>query len=489
MKKNNSKIRSNFVKESLMDYNNLAETLKENTADAVKSIFDEEVRKTYADILNESEDEEDKDYDVGEVEDTESNDDVDAKDENAEGTEGVTDTEEPEGSEDETKPEEETPEDETPDNSEDGVEKDGEGNDDEWSEFDNYKVGDNKYDFSNAKDDEIVKVYKLLKDDDQVNVIQDKDNIQIKDNETGAEYIIQKNDNGEETPEEEPEENSENDMEDNNDNMNESRLFEIVLEDKEGYTDNYQDKDVMTGNNVNEPSKSGRDWDKGVPHTAEKPWSKVNKKAAPFNKEASTVTEEEEEIKDESSEEPTMEEATNVGGFVQQNSTVMSHIPNSKGRNARNARVAGVKTKGTSTPRYNGEAEAATNEAILKKANKILKENQELKDALGKFKSILSEAAVTNLNLGGIIKLMTENATSTDEKKEIVRRFGAEAHTIDESKNLYTVISNELKNKPKPTITEAEQISAEGSKRINESKIYQDEDIISSLDLMHRMKL
>src|SRR5574344_553082 len=105
MKKNNSKIRSNFVKESLMDYNNLAETLKENTADAVKSIFDEEVRKTYADILNESEDEEDKDYDVGEVEDTESNDDVDAKDENAEGTEGVTDTEEPEGSEDETKPE------------------------------------------------------------------------------------------------------------------------------------------------------------------------------------------------------------------------------------------------------------------------------------------------------------------------------------------------------------------------------------------------
>ena len=49
--KKNGKIRSNFVKESLLDYNNLANTLKENTEGAVRDLLKETVLEQYAKIL------------------------------------------------------------------------------------------------------------------------------------------------------------------------------------------------------------------------------------------------------------------------------------------------------------------------------------------------------------------------------------------------------------------------------------------------------
>ena len=49
--KKNGKIRSNFVKESLLDYNNLANTLKENTESAVRDLLKETVLEQYAKIL------------------------------------------------------------------------------------------------------------------------------------------------------------------------------------------------------------------------------------------------------------------------------------------------------------------------------------------------------------------------------------------------------------------------------------------------------
>ena len=54
-------------------------------------------------------------------------------------------------------------------------------------EFDKYKVSDDEYDFSNAEDEEIVKVYKLMKNDD---LLVHKDMTRsIQDNETGAVHI------------------------------------------------------------------------------------------------------------------------------------------------------------------------------------------------------------------------------------------------------------------------------------------------------------
>ena len=499
----NKNIRSKVVKESLLDYNALANSLKENTESAVKTLLDEAVRDTYAKLLSEDDD---KDYEEEEVEDTSSDitndaESVDAATDDVEGTDTGMEADEPiddaavEGGDDTVV---------------DGAEEGGEPSDegDEWAEFDKYKISDDEYDFSNAEDEEIVKVYKLMKNDDQILVHKDDNgNVNIQDNETGAEYLINLGDNGEATgvAASEPSDDvitddegaddfgAEDDFENENNDMNESteRMFELVLEydSNVGYTDNYQKKDVMTNPGMSEPGKNVNDWDAGVPHGTEKPWSgypgKKNKADKPFNAGKGKQLEEEEAV--EGAVEAPVEEATNVGGFVQQNSTPKSHVSNSNGRNARSMSKGGKRVKGTVTPRYSGGEENTVSESFMKRANKVLAENKELKATLTDVMASLKEAAVTNHNLGMIIKLISENSTTHDEKKEIISRFSNEAKTVEASKNLYESISRDLQKSKKMNITEEASLTVEGSKKINETKIYQSPDVLDSLDLMHRM--
>ena len=499
MKKNN-KIRSKAVKESLLDYNNLATTLKENTEDAVKNLLSETVRDTYAKLLSEDNDD---DYDEEEVDDTDSGttaDDANPDDTGAESDSSVDDDADDDTDDDDdidAQADDDSDDDADDDVDDDSVEADEEDvaddeDGDDWAQFDKYKVADGEYDFSKADDDEIVKVYKLLKDDDQVLVHNEGGKVDIKDNETGAEYLVdlggdeaEVDDDAED--ETDPFEDADSEFEDNEeDNMNESteRIFEIALNEYDsnvGYTDNYQSKDAMTTPDMSEPGKNVNDWDAGVPKGKSKPWSgypgKKQKADKPFNSGKGKTVEEDDEL----------EEATNVGGFVQQNSTSKSHVPNSSGRSARSASKGGIRIKGTVDPRYDGSgANDVKNESIMRKANKIYTENKQLKQALGKFRNVLQEAAVTNMNLGQIIKLISENSTSQDEKKEIIARFGKEAKTIEQSKNLYESISNDLKKANKMNLTES-NLSATGSKKINETPIYKSNDLMESLDLMHRV--
>ena len=187
----NKNIRSKVVKESLLDYNALANSLKENTESAVKTLLDEAVRDTYAKLLSEDDD---KDYEEEEVEDTSSDitndaESVDAATDDVEGTDTGMEADEP--IDDATV---EGGDDTVVDGAEEGGEPSDEG--DEWAEFDKYKISDDEYDFSNAEDEEIVKVYKLMKNDDQILVHKDDNgNVNIQDNETGAEYLINLGDN------------------------------------------------------------------------------------------------------------------------------------------------------------------------------------------------------------------------------------------------------------------------------------------------------
>ena len=482
---------SKYLKESLLDYETLANSLKENTKMTVRTLLDEAVRNTYNQILSEAEEDEDK-YEVEEVEDTTSDESNEADEKNTDSEESVTDSDDVA-----------TTDDDSSDNTLEGDTESGDGDDateitsaeitdepngEEWADFDKYKITGDEYDFSKADDEEIVKVYKLLKDDDKVMVSVDNNKVELKDNESGAEYLIDlgsaKNNSDDATDtiadnESVFDENTENDMDAK---MNESKFFEIVLNEYDshvGYTDNYQKKDVMTTPNNDEHGKNVNTWDAGVPKGKSKPWAgKGNSKPYEIkvNEEDEAVTEEQEE---------TVDEATNVGGFVQQNSTSKSHVPNSNGRKARNSSVAGVKTKSTSEPRYD---KANTNESkMVAKVNKILDENKKLQTALDGFKKVLMEANVTNHCLGKIVKLISENSTTSDEKKEIIKRFGKEVKTIEESEKLYESISNELKKNKQISIEEDKQFTANGSQKINETKIYQTKDLMDSLELMHKI--
>ena len=569
-------IRSKVVKQSLLDYNTLAKSLQENTEGAVKNLLSETVRDTYAKLLSEADDEE---YKVDEVEQDEDGMD-DGEVEGAAGAGGSNDAETDGGAEDGS--------DNVGAGKSAGAEDEGEmleddadADGDDWAEFDKYKVSDDEYDFSNAEDEEIVKVYKLMKNDDQILVHKDEDKVKIQDNETGAEYIIDLGDDGEaagvgavesgeddmddmddmggmedetefdlETDDDsdadldgademsddfsdddfedgeddfEGEEDFEDDGEDfededfedegddedfegdtdeevddenkDIDNMkNESteRMFELVLEydSNVGYTDNYQKKDVMTTPGMSEPGKNVNDWDAGVPKGKSKPWSgkKGNKSEnQPFDAEKGKTVEEGavNELK------TNAEHSANVG------STSRTDGPNNpRGRKGRSFHTAqnGQET-GTGDNAYKKSGDGGANnvdidikvENTLKKVNKTLRENKELKGTLGTVMKSLKEAAVTNHNLAQIIKLISENSTTKEEKEEIIRKFANEAKTIKASKALYESLSNDLKKTKKMNITEGTNLSAESSKKINETPIYKSQDIMESLDLMHRM--
>ena len=245
--------------------------------------------------------------------------------------------------------------------------------------------------------------------------------------------------------------------------MKESKevLFEVDL----GYTDNYQDKDPIAGLSNNEPSKSGKSWHKGVPTNTAKPWAGETKsKGEPFEK---TVNEEEMPV----DEEP-VEEATNVGGAVQQRTTPKSNIP------------AGRKNYGPMSKKH--VSSAAKYEEMVAENKKLKAENKVLKEALLSLKGNLSEAYVTNVNLGKITKLFLENTTTQAEKVDIVERFSKEAKTVEQSNTLYESIKRELNKNATSKVNINESMNV-ANNTINES-VYKSSEVIKSIDLMNRMK-
>ena len=504
----NKNIRSKVVRESLLDYNTLANSLKENTESAVKALLSETVRDTYAKLLSEGDG---SDYEEEEVEDTSSDITNDAESSSEAPTDGVDgadtgmDAEVPAEGEETAEGGEEPAEAEIP--AEDGAE--GEGGD-EWARFDKYKVSDDEYDFTNAEDEEIVKVYKLMKNDDQILVHKDDNGmVDIQDNETGAEYLVNLGSNGEakgvaaveggEPAAEEPiadeggadDFGAEDDFENNiDDDMNESteRMFELVLEydSNVGYTDNYQKKDVMTNPGMSEPGKNVNDWDAGVPKGDSKPWSgypgKKNKADKPFNAGKGKQVEESVDECGATPDAQIEESAAEMGGRMGAHGRMMgtkSHNPIKAKKNSP-MNQHHVSTAGE----YEGNP---TNESFIKRANAVLAENKELKETLTDLMEQLKKVSVTNHNLAQIIKLVSENTTSKDEKKEIIERFKNEGKTIEASKALYESISRELQKTNKMNITEEKSLTVESSKKINETPIYKSQDMLDSLDLMHRM--
>lgn len=451
--KKETKIRSPFVQQLVEDRENLENIIKDTTKSSLSEILEDTVKNELNKLIKEEDEDEYEEID-DEVKDTTS--------------------EEPEEGSDseEEQPMETDDEEGMSDTEEDDLDTDSDNEEDGWSEFEQYKGDDDTYDFRNADNDTIVKVYKLLKDDDQVFVEKDEEgNTHITDNETGNEYMIvddsadMEGETGFDGPE-----------------VDENTIYEIALNDDMcsesdlGYTDNYQNKTAMTTPpNDNTNTKSARYIDDGVPTGNEKPWPGNAGDMSPFK---------------ESKEEENMEEATNVGGFVQQNSTSKSHVPNSKGRDARNASVAGVHTKSTSQPRYTN----SVSEDIKRKANALWEENKAMKKELLNIKKSLEEAVVLNYNLGQITKLFTENTTSKEEKINIIKRFGNESKTIEDSKKLYESISKNLKK-----IGKIEDVSSSVDKQIKENvknekslietPIYQNKDLTESLSLIKRISV
>ena len=517
-----TKNKKNIASQALLEMESLKDSIKEESKNTLKSMLADVVK----DVLRESveEDEEEKDYEVIDDEkNAEDSDDKDTKDSEKSG----------EVSEDDAMDNEEEPVDgmdqgaaEAPEMGQEGgmnqpvdaqeaPEESGEG-EDEWDNYSQYQVGDNTYDLTGEEDyDQIVKVYKLMKDEDQVVVKKDGSTLQLQDNGTGAEYVIdlgtdddmESSDEGYESeemtesrmnessndpacvPDEDDEDYSfeydsdeeDSDEEDSDDygknfegkksrkTMKESKerkevLFEVDL----GYTDNYQDKDPISGLSNNEPSKSGKSWEKGVPSGTAKPWaSKSNDKGKPFEK---TVNEEEvDECGAACGNEPVVDESTTNSIRGQRDMGTKKHISAPRKEN-------GPKAK------HHVYKEGNSNEVV----EAYKKENKALKECILKLRNGLQEARVTNVNLAKVAKLFVENTVSKEEKINILNRFDKEAKTIEQSNALYESINKELnKATVKKNLTLENTMKSESSNSINENK---SKDLLNTLDLIRRIE-
>ena len=459
MKKNNT------TEKSILNAEKLTKALKEGTEKTLQSIINEAI----GNLIRENEDE----VEEPEVEvDGESEDAFDVEDVETDETPEVTDAESEE-------------------NTEEAPESEDEGEGDEWSEYEKFKTDDNDYDFTGEDEDaseKILKIFDMIEDGDEVIVTKDNGKISVShvdtdaaeeielgsdtDEENDAEIEIEVDDEPEAEfePEVEPEVESDDETE---------KEFEFEIDDEEGldestnlgYTDNYQSKTAMTTPSNKEVANPKDTYSMDdVPEGDGKRWAGKGS-SEPFTQSVN----EEDIIAPEGEEMPLTEEdelvdeATNVGGAVQQRSTSKSKVP--AGRKEYVPKV----TKNAS---FGSDFESVV-EAIKK-------ENAELKEGLKIIKGNLREAAILNVNLGRIVNLLVNETTTREEKKSILKRFN-NVKTINEGADLYNTIKSELNESKKNIVNIDNEVVTATKTNLNETTIYQDRISNPSLSLMDRM--
>lgn len=469
-----NKIRSKYIQDLVNEKENLKKKMDEMTSESLKDIVGEEVNKNLRKLMTESDDDEDS-YSEEEVDDPTQADD-DATDDNM-----STDTDDADSDADAGDT------DAADTDTADDTEADGDEADDDadvWDSLEQYKDADGEFDLRGMDNDSVVKVLKLISKDDANGVRVYKnptdDTLVLSDDDSDKQYVIDLGD-GDEADE------ADVDVTEESCGSKDADINEDL-----GYTDNYQGGDAMTNSSNNEPAdpKTTYSMDDGVPTGTEKPYGKAGDRMEPFD---SKVNEEDEgddfeiEIADDDNGDDNVEEATNVGGFAAQNSTAKSHVPNSDGRFARNQSKGG-EYSGTTKPRYTNESVMK----IMKKANTIFNDNKQLKNIVSELRDKINEAIVINYNMGRVIKLLTENSTSKEEKLGIIKRFD-NVRTLQESKDVYTKVDAELKDPNRiakiNNVISKQLAEAKTTEKtpLSETTLYQSDDLRETLSFMSRL--
>lgn len=474
MKKNNT------AEKTIHNAEQITKALKESTEKSLKDIMNEAISNLIKE--DDAEDEEPKDneensYDVEDVDtDIVDSDDTQEAENTEEGGE--------EGAEDATDA------------------------DDEWSDFEQYKVGDNDYDFTGVDGETALKVYNKLGDDDQIFIKKDEDgNYEVKDEETGAEYVIELNADAEDdkteldnvssdfdfdTDSEDGDDTTEfsieigdDDTEDNDEDGDDDTSFDIEIEgdddedeslneDQNMMVNDYQNKTAMTLP-TDKGETSGTDSTKfnaGAPKNggnsdSTRPYGKRGDDA-PFD----------EKVNECGNTETPANLQEDGQGLNTKHKMVKS--TNRINKDAQNQHVASDPNDATV------KALRESAKKIFEKAKEIQAENKKYAACIDKLKKSIYEAATLNVNMGQVIKLLVNETTTANEKKTILERFN-NVKTIKEGKTLYETIKRELNESKKNAIVLEKQISAKSSDTLNETTIYQNKTKNPSLDLMERM--
>lgn len=486
-------IRSEYIKNLVEDKDKLTQKLEETTKNTLQNVVNETINKQLRQMISEAND----DFEVEEVKpDTEDDTTTSDAETNTDSEDVSVDDVTADGGEDIDVSVEDD------DDAEGGEDTAGEADDatgeEVWGGLEQYKGEDGEYDLTSMDKDDVIKVLKVMGPEDGVRVMKnDNGTVTLTDDETEKEYIIDLDGSMDGDMDEEEDEflidmeSDDNDITDECNmkpgaNVNEG---EVNL----GYTDKYQKETAMTTPDNHEPAnkKETYSMDAGVPTGTDKPWVGHKGDMSPFSKK---VNEGECCVKCgknpcECNEGEVNETMTSTENSANARGDGMTHAnTNSHQKFARNGHVGGVQTRGT------GEGyEPAANESIdriKKKANAIFKENKELRKIAEAIKGKLEEAIVVNSSLGNIIKLVTENSTTLEEKKDIIKRFD-NVKTINEGKALYTTIAEELKKAGKVNNTSENkldnQLTESKKTKLVETTMYQSADLSATISLMERL--
>lgn len=330
-------------------------------------------------------------------------------------------------------------------------------------------------DLTGASDEEVVKVFKKLSDNDEVEVVKDEGGIHLKDNETGAEYYIKESmEEGWGSMHEEGEQCSEcgsgamyedeegkycsecgSGMYEEKDEI----VYEIELEEPSGdYVPGRKVSDATMNFEINNSDDASR-WLRDTPEGRHA---------------GSRSIEDFEE-----------------GAYIEEDKLQRHSRTNGKQR-YHGARLAARESRTTSKPvvRREPTKNTVSESKIMREYKELKTKNEEYKKALNVFKEKLNEVALFNTNLAYVNRLFTEHSTTKKEKMDILKRFD-NAETIKESKNIYKTIKTELDNKS-PMNESVENkvnktIQSSKSTNLNESTAYVDPQITAIKDLMRRI--
>jgi len=146
----------------------------------------------------------------------------------------------------------------------------------------------------------------------------------------------------------------------------------------------------------------------------------------------------------------------------------------------------------TNNRNYNYTNNGVKVESVDTEMKMLREKNEEYRKALNVFREKLNEVAVFNSNLAYATRLFTEHSTTKKEKINILRRFDS-VESLKESKQLYKTIKDELGHVDTKNINESvdkvvnNSMSSGSSQNLIESKTYENPQFLRIKDLMSKI--
>jgi hypothetical protein len=476
-------MKDSILEKALLQAKVLEEAIKTNAKGILADTMKQEINSLVKESL-EDEMSSDEETDIAEQNPFAGEDDSDDEQDVDSAEEDNADSDDEDSDEDEMSDDEESDDSDLPD---DDFSELPTADDDSDTDFDDddSDEDDDTIDMTGASDDEVLRIFKKMGEDDGI-IVKKEDNGDVELTVNDEEFLVKLNEDEEledeldeedefdgETEMEEQEEVEEGD-EDEMCEEDDEPLYEIVFDDEE---------DFGLGSHADFDGGSEFDNDDDV----------------------IDLTGGEEPIDDVPSHGFNLDEPSDIPSHddfsIEDDSVIDDDGLDSEAEFMEIARTKGLGARPNSLPKGAKAATKVSREALaeqkeLKRQNKILKEKvEEYKKALSLFRDKLNEVAVFNANLAYATRLFTEHSTTKQEKMEILKRFDATS-TLKESQSLYKTIKSEMNSKASISENVANKIvktptngsSANSKEILAESKAYTSPQFARMKDLFTKLK-